>query len=351
MKRIILTILLTLCNTPVLASELAFPPLTGRVVDTANEIPDDQEKLLSNELASFGKKTGHQLVVATIPSLQGEDIKEYSNELARYWKLGRAGANDGVLLLQTPGDGKPGSGKIRIEVGTGLEYILTDAMTRMIIEDQMISLLKQDKPRSETTPAALIAGAREIMRQAAITPEQKAEFDKAAAEVSRKRSQEMWDSLSNFLLICFGVGGVAFGWWLVYLLSTKKSRALRKKRDAENQAILLKQREEERLKFATRAAQERLDREFARRNNTNSTLYTTIPYSTRANQNNIASSSIKPNTEAKTKPTRYEPIYSPPIISPTFDFGSSSSSSSDDDSDSFSGGGGDFGGGGSDSSY
>src|SRR3546814_17599181 len=79
------------------------------------------------------------------------------------------------------------SGKIRIEIGKGMEYILTDAESGRIIRDLMVPILKQDRPRTETTPEAITAGVREIMRLGAITPEQKAEFDaKIAAENARR---------------------------------------------------------------------------------------------------------------------------------------------------------------------
>src|SRR3546814_2666155 len=61
-------------------------------------------------------------------------------------------SDDGIILLQSPGDGSPGSGKIRIEIGKGMEYILTDAESGRIIRDLMVPILKQDRPRTETTP-------------------------------------------------------------------------------------------------------------------------------------------------------------------------------------------------------
>src|SRR3546814_7462451 len=78
-------------------------------------------------------------------------------------------SDDGIILLQSPGDGSPGSGKIRIEIGKGMEYILTDAESGRIIRDLMVPILKQDRPRTETTPEAITAGVREIMRLGAIT--------------------------------------------------------------------------------------------------------------------------------------------------------------------------------------
>src|SRR3546814_4365741 len=106
------------------------------------------------------------------------------------------------------GDGSPGSGKIRIEIGKGMEYILTDAESGRIIRDLMVPILKQDRPRTETTPEAITAGVREIMRLGAITPEQKAEFDAKIAAENARRWQATKDWIANFVSILFGFGAV-----------------------------------------------------------------------------------------------------------------------------------------------
>ncbi len=82
-------------------------------------------------------KSGIQLVVATVTSLQGSDIETYANELFRYWKLGEAKKNNGVLLLVAPA-----AHKVRIEVGYGLEGALTDALSSVIISSAIIPRFK-----------------------------------------------------------------------------------------------------------------------------------------------------------------------------------------------------------------
>ena len=84
---------------------------------TADDRSDIEAK--SKELED---KSGIQLVVATVKSLQGSDIETYANQLFRFWKLGEAKKNNGVLLLVAPKEHK-----VRIEVGYGLEGTLTDA--------------------------------------------------------------------------------------------------------------------------------------------------------------------------------------------------------------------------------
>lgn len=105
-----------------------FPALTGRVVDQADIIPAATRQALETKLADLESKSGIQLVVATVRSLQGEEIEPYANELFRTWKLGEKDKNNGVLLLVAPNEHR-----VRIEVGYGLEPTLTDALSKLII--------------------------------------------------------------------------------------------------------------------------------------------------------------------------------------------------------------------------
>ena len=114
-----------------------FPALTGRVVDGANIIPADTRGALETKLKDLEDKSGIQLVVATVPSLQGYEIEPFANGLFRAWKLGEAKANNGVLLLVAPNEKR-----VRIEVGYGLEGVLTDALSKIIISNAMAPRFK-----------------------------------------------------------------------------------------------------------------------------------------------------------------------------------------------------------------
>ncbi|MGQ0444939.1 MAG: TPM domain-containing protein [Beijerinckiaceae bacterium] len=120
-----------------LALAYAFPPLNGRVVDSANIIPPAESAGISPKLASLEAKSGIQLVVATVKSLDGEDIAPYANALFRAWKLGTKQSNNGVLLLVAPNERKA-----RIEVGYGLEGTLTDALAKIIVTNAMAPRFK-----------------------------------------------------------------------------------------------------------------------------------------------------------------------------------------------------------------
>jgi uncharacterized protein len=120
-----------------LALAYDFPPLTGRIVDAANVIPDATKAALEPKLQTLEEKSGIQLVVATVNSLDGDEIEPYANALFRDWKLGEKDKNNGVLLLIAPNQHR-----VRIEVGYGLEGTLTDALSKIIISNAMAPRFK-----------------------------------------------------------------------------------------------------------------------------------------------------------------------------------------------------------------
>ncbi|CAN2534149.1 hypothetical+protein [Methylocapsa aurea] len=114
---------------PALAfAALDFPALTGRVVDDAHILPPAARLDIETKAKELEEKSGIQLVVATVPSLQETDIETFANGLFRFWKLGEVKVNNGVLFLIAPNERK-----MRIEVGYGLEGTLTDALSKIII--------------------------------------------------------------------------------------------------------------------------------------------------------------------------------------------------------------------------
>ena len=123
----------------VAAFALSFPPLSGRVVDQANIIPADTRSAITSKLADLEAKSGIQLVVATVTSLEGQEIEPYANELFRTWGLGQKEKNNGVLLLVAPNEHR-----VRIEVGYGLEGTLTDALSKVIITNAITPRFKAD---------------------------------------------------------------------------------------------------------------------------------------------------------------------------------------------------------------
>jgi uncharacterized protein len=126
-----LLLLAILCVNAAVAAEL--PALTGRVVDAANVIDATTREEITRKLEAFEAKSSDQVVVVTVPDLDGEAIEPYSNRLYRSWALGQQQENNGVLLVVAPNDRK-----VRIEVGYGLEGTLTDLLSKLIIENAII---------------------------------------------------------------------------------------------------------------------------------------------------------------------------------------------------------------------
>jgi len=115
------------------AAEPTFPALTGRVVDEAHILDANARGAVESKLADLETKTGRQLVVVTLTSLQGYEIEDYGYRLGRSWGIGEKDKNTGALLIVAPNEHR-----VRIEVGYGLEGTLTDAVSRLIIENAIL---------------------------------------------------------------------------------------------------------------------------------------------------------------------------------------------------------------------
>jgi uncharacterized protein len=155
----------------------SFPPLTGRVVDAANILPDTDVAALDAKLAALEKQTSIQLVVATVPDLQGYEIDEYGYQLGRTWGIGQKGKNNGALLLVAPNERK-----VRIEVGYGLEGTLTDALTSQIIRRDIIPRFK-----AGDMAGGVVAGSDAIIKLVELPPEARR---MAAAEAAQAQAED-----------------------------------------------------------------------------------------------------------------------------------------------------------------
>lgn len=113
------------------------PPLKARVTDLTGTLTADQKAALEETLQAFENKKGSQIAVLLVPSTEPESIEQYSIRVAEKWKLGRKGVDDGVLLLIAKDDRT-----LRIEVGYGLEGVLTDIASKRIVSDIIVPHLK-----------------------------------------------------------------------------------------------------------------------------------------------------------------------------------------------------------------
>jgi uncharacterized protein len=118
--------------------QLEVPVLQDRVMDLAGILKDSEVADLKAKLKRLEIDTSAQIAILIIPDLQGEILEKYSLRVAKTWKLGQKILNNGVLLLVAMRDRK-----LRIEVGLGIENILTNETCKEIIENEMIPFFKK----------------------------------------------------------------------------------------------------------------------------------------------------------------------------------------------------------------
>src|SRR5687768_15647105 len=159
MRRLLPLLLILFLASPAVAQTV--PPLTGRIVDQANLLPPDREAALSARLEQLERDTSRQLVVVTVPDLQGYSVEDFGFALGEQWKIGDKEADNGAILLVAPAEKK-----MRIEVGDGLEPILPDAMAHIIIRDAITPRFK-----AGDMPGGIEAGVDAIIEQLQAPPE------------------------------------------------------------------------------------------------------------------------------------------------------------------------------------
>lgn len=120
------------------AAALDYPRPKGPVGDYAGVIPANYQKRIAEVATELWQKTGAAVVVATIPELGGESIEEAAVQLFKKWGIGAKGTDEGLLILVSVRERR-----LRIEVGYGLEGVITDAMAGAIRDQAMVPYLKK----------------------------------------------------------------------------------------------------------------------------------------------------------------------------------------------------------------
>ncbi len=185
------------------AQAQSFPPFTGRVVDAANILPAPVEAELSAKLEALQRETKRQLVVATVTDLQEYDVRDYGYRLGRNWGVGLRDVNSGAILLVAPAERK-----VAIEVGTGLEPIVTDALSGTIINDEIVPRFK-----AGDLPGGVMAGADALARQLRAAPEEAQARTDAAAETFDRANRRRTGTGNGGN----GVPGSLIFWGLIFL--------------------------------------------------------------------------------------------------------------------------------------
>lgn len=133
-----LCILLLFISTA--AAAPSFPVLTGRVVDGADILSNGAEQKLEQDFSDYEHGTSTQVVVVTVPSLQGLTIEDYGVQLGRHWQIGQKDQDNGIILIVAPTERE-----VRIEVGYGLEGVMTDALANQIITTLILPHFQENR--------------------------------------------------------------------------------------------------------------------------------------------------------------------------------------------------------------
>jgi len=188
---LLLATLLLLAAPLIALAEPTFPALTGRIVDEAGLLSPEQRAAIEAQLTELEQKSTDQLAVVTLNSLQGYPIEDFGYQLGRKWGIGQKGKDNGVLLIVAPNERK-----VRIEVGRGLEPQLTDAMSKLIIENAIIPQFRRGD-----YAAGIAAGVRDIK-----------DVVLGDAEEVKQRAHKASDELDfwQMMLILFWIGVALF---------------------------------------------------------------------------------------------------------------------------------------------
>ncbi|HTN13431.1 MAG TPA: TPM domain-containing protein [Sphingomonadaceae bacterium] len=178
-------------------AQAAVPPRpTGPIYDGANLIPDQQEAAMDARLRDYNAKTGNAVIVATVPSLDGDAIEPYATKLYETWGIGGKERDTGVLLLVAPNERK-----VRIEVGYGLTPYITDILSGRIVRDEITPRFK-----AGDMAGGIEAGVNAIVTQLDRSPEDAKAIAEAAAAAEKARQSDPGAS----------IGGIIF--WIVLIV-------------------------------------------------------------------------------------------------------------------------------------
>lgn len=180
-------------------AQAKFPPPTGYVNDFANILDAQARESLDAVLRAAEAETSAEIVLTTVPSLDGMSVEEYANRMFAEWGVGKKRQDNGVLVLVAPNERE-----MRIEVGYGLEGILPDGLAGEIIRTDMAPRFRDDD-----YPSGIKAGVGRVVSiveaRHVLTPE-----ERAALESSGSDDVPLW-IIIPFFAIFVGIGGFSIG--------------------------------------------------------------------------------------------------------------------------------------------
>ena len=197
MKTLFAILILTLLIAQTFAKKV--PPLKGRINDYANLLTNSDKRVLEQYLADVERSTSSQLVLLTVKSLDGDNLESFSMRVAEKWKIGQKGLDNGAILLVAKSEHK-----IRLEVGYGLEALLTDAKSSYIIRNAIVPEFKRGDFAMGIKKGLMAAGGI-VTGEFEITPEELAQFNR---ERTRSNSKSGFPfGLIVFVIIILLSGG------------------------------------------------------------------------------------------------------------------------------------------------
>lgn len=203
MKKILLFSLLTfLFSLEISKAEFIVPSLPSTpVYDEVGLLKSEEKTALEQQILTLEKETNHQIGIAIIKSLQGRTVEEVWLTLLRGWWIGQKWLDNGLLILLMP-VGWPGERDMRIEVWKGLEGVITDLMSRRIIDENFTPHFIKGKYAEGLHEG--IERMTPLLRGEVVTlPENKVSD---------------FEDIQGILMIV-----AVFGWWLLSVLSASKS--------------------------------------------------------------------------------------------------------------------------------
>jgi len=188
----IMALALLMVTVEVGADQTPFPKLTGRVVDQAGILSESVEGQLSAAFKRYETQTSNQVVVATINDLGSKTIAQYGYMLGRHWGIGQEGKNKGLILLISKHDRE-----LRIEVGYGLEGLMTDALATSIVHHTIVPFFKRGD-----FDGGVIAGSNQILE---VLSGKKVQLPRVSSRKPEQNPLLMGLMIFIFLLVFWGL--------------------------------------------------------------------------------------------------------------------------------------------------
>lgn len=189
---VLFALLLALISQVVWAQLPARPE--GPIADYANVLSAADKATLDAKLRDYNQATGRAVIVATVPSLDGEEIEPYAQRLAESWGISGAKSENGVLLLVAPAERK-----LRIHSARGVQERMTDIMSGRIIRDTIVPQFK-----AGNMSGGIVAGVDAIIAQLDMDPAQAKAIEEAQAAANRARQSEGGFPIGGLFWLLFG---------------------------------------------------------------------------------------------------------------------------------------------------